>query len=242
MKKAIKVTIKVILILAIIIGAGLALIEPIKSMIRKKYSNDAVEYAEEAIIQGSGVITYNVPISDALAIEGEEGEEEVGLDKLLKDMQALSGEHESLTLLGILEIPSINVKEPIWDTCSTNALRYGVGRYPGTVNIGEAGLCNLFGHRNNGVLDAKLGSIQFLQEHIGEEVVITTTDGTMHIYKIVKTIYVKDADLMPYLDPKTYKEETLCITACGWGKDPCTGQNYPMNTEFIVVCQPEKEN
>lgn len=240
--KAIKVIGGVLLGFAIVFGLTLALVEPIKGWIRQKYSNDAVEYMEEQIIQGSGVITYNVPKSDALAIEGEEGEEDVGLDKLLRDMQAISGEHESLTLLGILEIPCIDVKEPIWDTCSTNALRYGVGRYPGTVNIGESGLCNLFGHRQIGNLDAKLGSIQYLQEHIGEEVIVTTTDGTMHIYKIVKTIYVKDSDLMPYLDPKAYDKETLCITACGWGEDPVTGKTYARNTEFIVVCEPVDED
>lgn len=242
MKRTIKIIGGVILGFAIVIGLVLALIEPIKGLIRQKYSNDAIDYVEEQIIQGSGVITFNVPVSDALAIQGENGEDDGGLDKLLKDMQALSGEYESLTLLGILEIPCIDVKEPIWDTCSTNALRYGVGRYPGTANIGEKGLCNLFGHRQIGNLDAKLGSIQYLQEHIGEEVVVTTTDGTMHIYRIVKTVYVKDAELMPYLDPKTYDEETLCITACGWGKDPVTGRTYPMNTEFIVICQPENED
>ncbi len=242
MKKAIKITIRIMLILAVLIGAGMALIEPVKGLIRQKYSNDAIAVAESAIIQGEGTITFEVPASPALAIPGEEGEEDTGLDKLIRDMKELSGEHESLTLLGILEIPCIDVKEPIWDTCSANALRYGVGRYPGTSNIGEPGLCNLFGHRQIGNLDAKLGSIQYLQEHIGEEVIVTTTDGAMHIYRIVKTIYVKDADLMPYLDPKTYDEETLCITACGWGKDPVTDKTYPMNTEFIVICQPASED
>lgn len=242
MKKTVKIISGVLLGLALLFGLALALIEPIKSWIRQSYSNAAVEAAEEAVIHGSGVITFNVPKSDALAVEGEDGEINVGLDKLLKDMSDLSDEHESLTLLGILEIPCIDVKEPIWDTCSTNALRYGVGRYPGTVNIGEDGLCNIFGHRQIGDIDTKLGSIQYLVEHIGEEVIVTTTDGTTHIYKIVDTVYVKDAELMPYLDPTTYDRETLCITACGWGEDPCSGETYPMNTEFIVICQPASED
>lgn len=242
MKKGIKILGGVILGFAIITGLVLALIEPIKSWIRQSYSNAAVEAAEEAVIHGSGVITFNVPKSDALAVEGEDGEINVGLDKLLKDMSDLSDEHESLTLLGILEIPCIDVKEPIWDTCSTNALRYGVGRYPGTVYIGEDGLCNIFGHRQIGDIDTKLGSIQYLVEHIGEEVIVTTTDGTTHIYKIIDTVYVKDAELMPYLDPTTYDRETLCITACGWGEDPVTGTVYPMNTEFIVICEPIEED
>ena len=242
MKKAIKIIGGVLLGLALIAGLTLALIEPIKALIRQKYSNEAVEAVESAIIQGEGVITFDVPASPALAIQGEDGNTDVGLKKLIEDMSQLSDEYETLTLLGILEIPCIDVKEPIWDTCSTNALRYGVGRYPGTVQIGEQGLCNLFGHRQIGDLDTKLGSIQFLQEHIGEEVIVTTTDGTQHIYTIIDTVYATDAELMPYLDPTTYDEETLCITACGWGKDPCTEEVYPMNTEFIVICQPTPED
>ena len=62
--KAIKVIGGVLLGFAIVFGLTLALIEPIKGWIRQKYSNDAVEYMEEQIIQGSGVITYNVPKSD----------------------------------------------------------------------------------------------------------------------------------------------------------------------------------
>ena len=153
-------------------------------------------------------------------------------------MSSLSLEHESLTLLGILDIPCINVEEPVWDTCSVNALRYGVGRYPGTVDIGGDGLCNLFGHRQIGDLDTKLGSIQYLADMIGESVLVTTTDGIQHRYRIVDTLYVTDSELMPYLDPESFDEETLCITACGWGEDPLTGNYYPRNTEFVVVCKP----
>ncbi len=117
-------------------------------------------------------------------------------------------------------------------------MRYGVGRYPGTVDIGGDGLCNLFGHRQIGDLDTKLGSIQYLADMIGESVLVTTTDGIQHRYRIVDTLYVTDSELMPYLDPESFDEETLCITACGWGEDPLTEYYYPRNTEFVVVCKP----
>lgn len=242
MKKGLKVTIAIVLSITIIIGLVLTIVNPIKSLIRRSYSRSAIDKVEALITAESisnETITFQVPKTDALSVDGEDGETDVGIDKLLENMRSLSDEYETLTLLGILEIPCINVKEPIWDTCSTNALRYGVGRYPGTVRIGEAGLCNIFGHRQSGNLDAKLGSIQFLQEYIGEEVIVTTTDGIQHRYKIKKTVYAKDAALMPYLDPKTFKTETLCITACGWGEDPVTHKNYPMNTEFVVICEPK---
>lgn len=239
--KALKIFGGVLLSLTVVFGLFLFLVEPIKSLIRQRYSDDAVEAAESAILASDEVVTFEVPDTPALAIPGEDGNEDISLKKLLDDMSEISGEHESITLLGILEIPCIDIKEPIWDSCSTNALRYGVGRYPGTVSIGEPGLCNLFGHRQIGDLDTKLGSIQYLQEHIGEEVVVTTIDGTQHFYTIVDTVYVTDSELMPYLDPDTYSDETLCVTACGWGRDPVTGISYPNNTEFIVICKPEQE-
>lgn len=240
MKNALKFSLGILLILGLVCGLCLALVEPAKSRIRQHFSVSAVDAAEEAIRNGDKEITFNVPVSDALAIEGENGETDAGIDKLLKDMRDLSSEFESLTLLGILEIPGIGVKEPVWDTCSVNALRYGVGRYPGTSNIGAPGLCNLFGHRQIGDIDTKLGSIQYLQEKIGDPVTVTTTDGVRHEYRITDTVYVTDAELMPYLDSETFSAETLCITACGWGEDPVTGNWYPRNTEFIVICEPCK--
>lgn len=226
------------LVFTMICGLCLALIEPVKGSIRQRYSDEAVTAAENAIKNGESEVSFTVPVTDALAIEGENGDKDAGLDKLLKDMRDLSAEYESLTLLGILEIPGISVKEPVWDSCSVNALRYGVGRYPGTADIGDPGLCNLFGHRVKGDFETKLGSIQYLQDKIGDTVTVTTVDGVRHDYRISYTKYVIDSELMPYLDPETFQEETLCITACGWGEDPLTGICYPSNTEFIVLCEP----
>lgn len=239
MKNAVTIIGALILAFALVCGLCLALVEPVKGKVRKDYSKAAVKMVEDTVKSGGEEkVVFMVPVTDALAVEGENGETDAGLDKLMNDMSSLSLEHESLTLLGILDIPCINVEEPVWDTCSVNALRYGVGRYPGTVDIGGDGLCNLFGHRQIGDLDTKLGSIQYLADMIGESVLVTTTDGIQHRYRIVDTLYVTDSELMPYLDPESFDKETLCITACGWGEDPLTGNYYPRNTEFVVVCKP----
>lgn len=238
MRKAIKIITGVLTVTVLVSGLCLAAIRPVKAAVRKYYSKEAVRAAEDAVREGTGEVIFEVPLSDVFSIDGENGETDKGLNGLMKDMSDLSAEYESLTLLGILEIPVIEVKEPVFDTCSVNALRYGVGRYPGTADIGEPGLCNLFGHRQNGDLDTKLGSIQYLAERTGEPVIVTTVDGIRHEYRIADTVYVKDAELMPYLDPSTFSDETLCITACGWGEDPLTGNYYPRNTEFVVICKP----
>lgn len=238
MRKAMKIIAGTLLIIALLAGLAMSMAGPVKGGIRQRYSKAAVKAAEDAMTSGAGELSFKVPASDALSIDGEEGETDADLKKLLEDMRSLSGEYETLSLIGILEIPCINVKEPVWDSCSVNALRYGVGRYPGTACIGDPGLCNLFGHRQAGDIDTKLGSIQFLAGMPGEQVIVTTIDGVRHEYRIKDTVYVRDAGLMPYLDPRTFEEETLCVTACGWGEDPLTGDYYPKNTEFIVICKP----
>lgn len=239
MPKAVKILAGILLVLGLISGLCLTLVEPVRAGIRHNISGAAITAAENAIRNGDSEVQFTVPVSDALAVEGENGNTDTGIDKLLKDMKDLSSEYESLNLLGILEIPAIRVKEPVWDSCSEIALRYGLGRYPGTSEIGAPGLCNIFGHRMMGDLDTKLGSIQYLQKMKGDTVTVTTIDGIRHDYRIEETIYVTDAELMPYLDPGTFPDETLCITACGYGEDPLTGISYPQNTEFIVICKPD---
>ena len=123
MRKAFYVAAGAVLTLGLVSGLCLSLIRPVKGTIRKYYSKEAVKAAEDAIRDGKGEVTFDVPMSDALSIDGENGETDADLDKLLKDMSDLSSEYETLTLLGILEIPGINVKEPVFDSCSANALR-----------------------------------------------------------------------------------------------------------------------
>ena len=236
-RRVMKISLVFLLSMSMMTGLFLSLTGNVKGRIRQKYSNKAIFAVEEAIRNEEPVSSFMVPVTGALAIEGENGETEFGLDGLMEEMRDLSFEYESLPLLGILEVPCIGVKEPIWDSCSANALRYGVGRYPGTAEIGGEGLCNLFGHRQIGEPDIKLGSIQYLAEMTGETVTVTTTDGSVHEYMISDTVYVTDSELMPYLNRNTFDREVLCITACGWGEDPLTGNCYPRNTEFVVICE-----
>ena len=130
-------------LLAIVFLTGLILISTnfIKNHIRKQVSVTAIEAVESVIDDGGGEITIEVPAVDFLKVDGENGEEDKSLEELIREMQSLSAEHESLKLLGILEIPCIDLKEPIWDSCSSTALRYGVGRFPQTCNIGEPMNC-----------------------------------------------------------------------------------------------------
>ena len=93
-------------------------IQAIKNHMRQDVSDNAISIVESVIDEGGAdEITFEVPKSDFLAVDGEAGEDDTSLEELLREMQDLSSEHETLTLIGIIEIPCIDVKEPIWDSC-----------------------------------------------------------------------------------------------------------------------------
>jgi sortase (surface protein transpeptidase) len=96
----------------------------------------------------------------------------------------------------------------------------------------------LFGHRMES--HTIFWNLQDLENYVGEEVIVTTTNGIQYKYKIEDTVYVKDAELDPYLKADTYNSEHLCLATCGYGQDPNNKNIYrPRNTEFIVICVPK---
>ena len=239
----IKITIKlhrILLILILITGLILLSTELIKTRIRQNVEDEAIEAVESAIDNGgSQELTFKLPVTDYLMVNGENGEEDKTIEDLLREMDSISAEHEEIKLLGILEVPCIELKEPIWDSCSSTALRFGVGRFPQTCQIGKEGTCSLFGHRMES--HTIFWNLQSLENYIGEEVIVTTTDGIQHKYRIEDTVYVKDAGLDQYMRSDSFETETLCLITCGYGQDPNNKDIYrPRNTEFIVICVPEE--
>ena len=238
--KTFRIIVKTVLVVLFLLGLAFSCIGWIKTHARQSVSKEAVKTVESVIEDGGDTkVTFEVPVSDFLAVDGEAGEDDTTLDELLREMGDLSSKHETLTLIGILEIPCIDVKEPIWDSCSSTALRFGIGRFPQTANIGDEANCTLFGHR---MRQSKtiFWQLQTLEKHIGEEVIVTTTDGVRHTYKIVDTVYVKDAAIDPYLTADIFDTEHLCLATCGYGQDPYNKKIYrAKNTEFIVICVPD---
>lgn len=229
---------RILLVIVFLVGLILLSTDFIKTRIRQNVSDEAIEAVESVIDDGGGVITIKLPVTDYLEVHGENGESDTTIKDLLRKMDSISSEHEDIRLLGILEIPCIELKEPIWDSCSATALRFGVGRFPQTCQIGDEGTCTLFGHRMES--HTIFWNLQSLENYIGEEVIVTTTDGTMHRYRIESTTYVKDAGLDPYMRSDSFDTEHLCLATCGWGQDPNNKNIYrPRNTEFIVICVPE---
>ena len=229
---------RILLVIVFLVGLILLSTDFIKTRIRQNVADEAIKAAESVIDDGGEVITFKLPVTDYLKVHGENGESDTTIEDLLREMDSISSKHEDIRLLGILEIPCIELKEPIWDSCSATALRFGVGRFPQTCHIGDEGTCTLFGHRMES--HTIFWNLQSLENYIGEEVIVTTTDGTMHRYRIESTTYVKDAGLDPYMRSDSFDTEHLCLATCGWGQDPNNKNIYrPRNTEFIVICVPE---
>ena len=237
-RKVLKTAFTVVLVVSFVAGLFMLSNELIRYRIRQNVSVEAIEAVESVIDDGGGVITFKLPVTDYLKVHGEDGEEDTTIDELLREMDSISSEHENIRLLGILEIPCIELKEPVWDSCSATALRFGVGRFPQTCQIGNEGTCTLFGHRMES--HTIFWNLQSLENYIGEEVIVTTTNGIQHRYRIESTTYVKDAGLDPYMKSDSFDTEHLCLATCGWGQDPNNKNIYrPRNTEFIVICVPE---
>ena len=240
MNDKLRIVLKTLAVVLFLVSIAIIGITAIKNHMRKDISKDAIKVVESAIDEGGDEkITFEVPVSDFYKVDGEWGEDDTSLQDLLHEMTDLSSQHETLTLIGILEIPCIDVKEPIWDSCSSTALRFGVGRFPQTAQIGEDANCTIFGHRMR-QSQTIFWQLQTLEKHIGEEVIVTTTDGIRHQYTISDTVYVKDAAIDPYLSADLFDSEHLCLATCGYGTDPYNSKIYrSKNTEFIVICVPE---
>ena len=148
MNDKLRIVLKTLAVVLFLVSIAIIGITAIKNHMRKDISKDAIKVVESAIEEGGDKkVTFEVPVSDFYKVDGEWGEDDASLQDLLREMTDLSSQHETLTLIGILEIPCIDVKEPIWDSCSSAALRFGVGRFPQTAQIGEDANCTIFGHR-----------------------------------------------------------------------------------------------
>ena len=237
-KKVIRRILIVLLILCSIIGIALLLIAPVKNYVRNGIRERNIDIAESAIGEGNGPVTVVVPASDFLKVNGEDGEGEWS-DIDLSEYE-VNGTVE-LTLIGLIEIPCIDLQEPIYDECSRIALRYGAGRFPDSANIGEEGNTIIFGHRNN-KSKTFFWQLESLAEHIGDEVIVTTTYGEVRRYTIAYTVYASDEEIDQYLRSDFTDTEQLCVATCGYGRDPYDSSIYRVhNTIFIAVCVPSDE-
>ena len=106
--KTLRIIGKTVLVMLFLFGLAFMCIGWIKNHARQSVSKEAVKTVESVIEDGGeDKVTFEVPISDFLAVDGELGEDDTTLDELMREMSELSSNHETLTLIGILYCPAV---------------------------------------------------------------------------------------------------------------------------------------
>ena len=70
-----------------------------------------------------------------------------------EEQTSISKEDEAILkeggVIGIIEIPSIDIRYPVMEGTSVDVLNVGIGHIPETAGIGESGNCVLCGHNGS---------------------------------------------------------------------------------------------
>jgi sortase A len=108
-------------------------------------------------------------------------------------------------VIGRLKIAKIKVDVPVVEGVSSANLRVGVGRIPGTSNIGEVGNTAIAGHRSYtfGRFFNRLNEVE-----TGDEIIIETKDGE-YVYTVYEKKIVEPSDVSVLKRSKTEKVLTL---------------------------------
>lgn len=94
---------------------------------------------------------------------------------------------ETYTTIGILNIPSLNIKYSILSSCSNQLLKISVCKYWGA-NPNEVGNCCIAGHNwLNSKFFSKLPNIK-----LGDTIEITDLSNKTLVYTVYNTFYVSD--------------------------------------------------
>lgn len=154
---------------ALLLAAGLS------GLLYAVYIKQDAKHKEEAVIDAfEEILEQNKKEDDPLKPE-EEKEEVVFIDK--------EGYHGNLPvdeIIGIVEIPALDVKAPLTEGEEERLLRYSVGHVSGTAMPGKAGNFVVGGHRNY-VYSSYFKYLHKLSE--GDLIHVKTLDGN-YTYKV----------------------------------------------------------
>ena len=122
----------------------------------------------------------------------ETGDEETGVEEeqtsISKETQAIL---EKGNVIGIIEIPSINIRYPVMEGTGKEVLNAGIGHISETAKIGGEGNCVLCGHNGSryGTFFTPLNQVKS-----GDEVQILDKEGQKHIYEVTGTDVIAPND------------------------------------------------
>lgn len=128
-------------------------------------------------------------------------------------------------VIGIIEIPSLDIKYPVFEGAGSVQLNEGIGHMTNTAELCGKGNCVLAGHNGSrrGVYFTYLCNIE-----AGAEVFLTNKSREKHEYTVTETKVVN-----PY-------DERVTESTAGESLTLFTCANHGTN-RFVVKCEPVKE-
>jgi len=225
-KKIINNIVIAVLMLICILGVCLAFWDDITGSVRQKYTDGAIEAISENI-GTTDEILYEIPDSDLLRVSGED-DEMTTLTDITTDISGYENSSSELTLIGLIEIPTVDVYEPVYKECDNLALRYGVAHYWNSYDLlSVEGNCSIMGHR---FYEGNYAFTDLVLIEQGDYVYVTTVSGQIRTYEVVDSFYTTPEELPTYLDGEASDREQLTLTTCAREN----GDNW----RFVCICRP----
>ncbi len=160
----------------------------------------------------TGIIIYNYVISkqndDNLAEVVTEIEEQFTANE---GQQAANVQYNGYDVVGIIEIPSINIKYPIINKTNDTTMKYSITKFSGG-DINSIGNFTVAGHNNlNGTMFGKVKRLQ-----IGDEIKMTDLYNNTVTYQIfdIYSVEPNDVSCLESVDENT-REITLITCTNG---------------------------
>ena len=195
-----------VVVLAVFSAAGLLLFveEYAKSYLRNTVKDEVL------LRDDSDDVVYEVPAGDFLSVNGEEDTDGGSLGEGLFEIAGYckgSGGTEDLHLIGIINIPQLDIEEPVWEENTNLAMRYGVILMKDSARPGQKGNSIIVGHRNT-ITHTVFDKLPLIRT--GDAVTITTPDGLEQNYRVNGTYYCSPYDLQNYVG--TSQDHPVMIT------------------------------
>lgn len=196
MKRLLKILLVVLLLLAAAAG-GLFLARP-------KVLDGQRRAAEEALIAQIEQGETQLAVPSLPEMEGEALEFPEFAAAALREED--TGEPQTLTGCGLIEIPAIELKMALVRGADSYALRAAAGWLPESAEPGGAGNCAVFGHRMR-EYGRQFNRLDELAP--GDQVILTVPTGTRYTYTVTGSEVIDPGGLM---DALTAHNEGFSLT------------------------------
>ena len=142
------------------------------------------------------------------SISYESNSNTVSNDDINFSGEDISDSNKSENILGIINIPKIDLKAPIGKGTDKETLKYSVGHFDKTSMPGEIGNCCIIGHRSYtyGEFFNRLDEINI------DDVIVIDRNSNKYTYKVIEKFVVNPEDTYVLDDSKDYQLTLITCT------------------------------